>query len=346
LEFEVRLILISLYQFYLILLVKYLTIEFVKTKNSQNLRTLKMLKNKPRGKNYNLPLQSPSMKKPNLSDLGGGMRLISPRLSAKASYLTSQNSSPQGFGKGKELVEKVVICKSKRPKEKSRKRGFVKKGERRTKEREKKHNEERSVSEECSRSECSESSSSSEGEDMKQEEGSMHHSNSNISEAECSLDIEETDQYNPINKWTNRDVITYIEQIGLSELSVILHQHDIRGKDLLSLTDAEIKHDLQITNLHHRKKLLRNIQKLNDIDYYSGKLSNYIFFNFALDYIVKVMYFCKEARFRIADPQQYSLADLLEDCVYSYNIIDVKIRKLFQYHRIKTCFSKTMVRIF
>ena len=63
-------------------------------------------------------------------------------------------------------------------------------------------------------------------------------------------------------KWKNSQVLSYLETYKMSGMIDIFKSHHINGKDLLSLTERELKDELSITNLHARKKLFRHIAKL------------------------------------------------------------------------------------
>ena len=65
-----------------------------------------------------------------------------------------------------------------------------------------------------------------------------------------------------INKWKCNDVITFLTRINFSKHVPLFKQHSINGKDLLSLTDLEMKADLGISIIHERKKLMRLLNKL------------------------------------------------------------------------------------
>jgi len=112
-----------------------------------------------------------------------------------------------------------------------------------------------------------------------------------------------------IEKWKNEDVINYLKENNLEIYAHKFKEHRINGKDFLSLTSDELKLDLDIKNLHIRKKLLREIQKLKQS---------------TIEYIhVKVMYFAKEAKFKVFDLQTFTLRDLLMDCINCYQIDNV-----------------------
>jgi len=65
-----------------------------------------------------------------------------------------------------------------------------------------------------------------------------------------------------VSKWKLGEVLTFLENIGLTDFMPVFRKNHINGKDLLTLTDQNLKEDLCITDLHLRKKLLRKINKI------------------------------------------------------------------------------------
>ena len=65
-----------------------------------------------------------------------------------------------------------------------------------------------------------------------------------------------------IRKWKNNDVITFLSRINFNKHLQQFKQHNINGKDLLALTDTEMKDELGITVIHERKKIKRLLSKL------------------------------------------------------------------------------------
>jgi len=108
-----------------------------------------------------------------------------------------------------------------------------------------------------------------------------------------------------INKWKNDDVIEFLNVSNMSELCDIFKIHKINGKDLLDLNSQELRDDLKIANLHLRKKLLRKIKNLKS----------------ETPFLVKVLYFSKEAIFKVLNSENFTLRDLLFDCIQTFNIV-------------------------
>jgi hypothetical protein len=65
-----------------------------------------------------------------------------------------------------------------------------------------------------------------------------------------------------IRKWKNNDVITFLSRVNFTKHSQQFKQHSINGKDLLTLTDTEMRDELGITVIHERKKIKRLLNKL------------------------------------------------------------------------------------
>jgi hypothetical protein len=62
--------------------------------------------------------------------------------------------------------------------------------------------------------------------------------------------------------WTSEDVTEWLTTINLSSVSGNFRSHSISGEDLLTLTNKEIREDLNIARVHDRKYLLRAIDEL------------------------------------------------------------------------------------
>ncbi len=71
-----------------------------------------------------------------------------------------------------------------------------------------------------------------------------------------------------IQKWKSPEVAAYLEASGMAELIDKFSAHHITGKDLLGLTEKDVRRDLGISDLHMRKKVMRHVERLRHI---SGK---------------------------------------------------------------------------
>ncbi len=77
--------------------------------------------------------------------------------------------------------------------------------------------------------------------------------------------------------WKSQDVLSFLERCRLDSLAPGFQAHHICGKDLLVLTEADLKADLGITDLHMRKKLVRKIEKLRAAESSRGTVVSHIF---------------------------------------------------------------------
>ena len=65
--------------------------------------------------------------------------------------------------------------------------------------------------------------------------------------------------------WTASDVAQWLSVIQCSNAREIFLFHGVEGKDLLKLTDADLRFDLQCRRIHDRKYILRKIQYLRNL---------------------------------------------------------------------------------
>ena len=139
-----------------------------------------------------------------------------------------------------------------------------------------------------------------------------------------------------ILKWKNGDVLNYLRANKMETLCDIFAQHTVSGKDLLLLSAEDLRSDLHISNLHIRKKLQRHIERLQRA--YAESSGNSLSREL-IECIVKVMYFSKEALFRVFNPSTYTIQNLLEDCIQCYQLHSVfcctnEFRKMLSCSRI------------
>ena len=65
-----------------------------------------------------------------------------------------------------------------------------------------------------------------------------------------------------ICQWTVKEVLAFLhEHTGLTQYDESFESNDINGSNLLSISSEELKNDLGIQSLGHRKQILQNIQK-------------------------------------------------------------------------------------
>jgi hypothetical protein len=110
---------------------------------------------------------------------------------------------------------------------------------------------------------------------------------------------------NPYN-WTASDVAQWLSVIQCSNAREIFLFHGIEGKDLLQLSDADLRFDLQFRRIHDRKYILRKIQDLR---------------NFATT-TVEIRYGDRVCRIRVADIHAYTFDMLRKDAARYFKIIE------------------------
>lgn len=67
----------------------------------------------------------------------------------------------------------------------------------------------------------------------------------------------------PAEEWDNDQVVAYLESINLAGLVPIFRSHQIHGDDLVSLTESELKAELNITRLQARR-IKRHLEATSD----------------------------------------------------------------------------------
>jgi hypothetical protein len=58
-----------------------------------------------------------------------------------------------------------------------------------------------------------------------------------------------------LKEWTIKDVLAFLEAIDLRDCKETFYQNKIKGKDLLTLTEKELREDLRV-KMGHRKRFL------------------------------------------------------------------------------------------
>lgn len=98
---------------------------------------------------------------------------------------------------------------------------------------------------------------------------------------------------NPL-KWSVQDVSAWLGYINCRNARDIFLHHGIEGKDLLSLTDADLRFDLKFKRLHDRKYMLRMIAELKS----------------SLIAVIEVLHQSQACRVRVSDPTAYTFDHL------------------------------------
>ena len=61
-----------------------------------------------------------------------------------------------------------------------------------------------------------------------------------------------------ISEWTIKQVLTFLQEIDLKDYQEVFYENKIKGKDLISLEESEMKIDLKM-KLGDRKRLMNYI---------------------------------------------------------------------------------------
>lgn len=108
---------------------------------------------------------------------------------------------------------------------------------------------------------------------------------------------------NPLS-WTASDVGLWLSSISCSGARDIFKFHGIDGKDLLQLSDLDLRVDLKFKRVHDRKYLLRKIAELR----------------LSLFAVVEVFYANDVCRIRVADLEAYTFEKLRRDAARYWGV--------------------------
>ncbi len=75
-----------------------------------------------------------------------------------------------------------------------------------------------------------------------------------------------------MKEWSVKEVLNFLDVSNLKSYKEIFYSNKIKGKDLLTLTERELKEDLKM-KMGDRKKLLNFVEFLSDIEPKSLKQS-------------------------------------------------------------------------
>jgi len=75
-----------------------------------------------------------------------------------------------------------------------------------------------------------------------------------------------------LKEWSVKEVLNFLDVSNLKSYKEIFYSNKIKGKDLLTLTERELKEDLKM-KMGDRKKLLNFVEFLSDIEPKSLKQS-------------------------------------------------------------------------
>lgn len=97
--------------------------------------------------------------------------------------------------------------------------------------------------------------------------------------------------------WDTQEVAQFINTLGISGASDKILAHNIEGRDLMDLSEADIRNDLGFDRIHERKYLMRALQDLKN-----GSV-----------WFVKVLTASGLIRIRIDSPKNYTFLNLTSD---------------------------------
>lgn len=63
-------------------------------------------------------------------------------------------------------------------------------------------------------------------------------------------------------QWTSEQVAGWLESVAFSHIVGVVKRHSLSGRDLLELTDAELRSEFKLNRVHERKVLLRLLERL------------------------------------------------------------------------------------
>ena len=75
-----------------------------------------------------------------------------------------------------------------------------------------------------------------------------------------------------MKEWSVKEVLNFLDVSNMKSYKEIFYSNKIKGKDLLTLTERELKEDLKM-RMGDRKKLLNYVEFLSDIEPKSLKQS-------------------------------------------------------------------------
>jgi hypothetical protein len=75
-----------------------------------------------------------------------------------------------------------------------------------------------------------------------------------------------------LKEWSVKEVLNFLDVSNMKSYKEIFYSNKIKGKDLLTLTERELKEDLKM-RMGDRKKLLNYVEFLSDIEPKSLKQS-------------------------------------------------------------------------
>ncbi|CAG9311920.1 unnamed protein product [Blepharisma stoltei] len=112
---------------------------------------------------------------------------------------------------------------------------------------------------------------------------------------------------NPL-EWSVSDVVHWLQVINCSGAQEVFMYHGVEGKDLLQLTDSDLRFDFKFKRIHDRKYILRKIQELKNIN----------------SAVIEVQFRDQTCSVRISDLQSYTFENLRKDAARYFGIDEEK----------------------
>lgn len=113
---------------------------------------------------------------------------------------------------------------------------------------------------------------------------------------------------NPL-QWSVSDVVQWLHVINCSGAQDVFLYHGVDGKDLLQLTDADLRFDFKFKRVHDRKFILRQVQELKNLN----------------SAVIEVQYRELTCSVRISDLQTYSFENLRKDSARFFGLDEDKV---------------------
>ncbi|CAG9334933.1 unnamed protein product [Blepharisma stoltei] len=113
---------------------------------------------------------------------------------------------------------------------------------------------------------------------------------------------------NPL-QWSVSDVVQWLQVINCSGAQEVFVYHGVEGKDLLQLTDADLRFDFKFKRVHDRKYILRKIQELKNIN----------------SAIIEVQFGTQVCAVRISDLHSYTFENLRKDVARYFGVDEEKV---------------------
>jgi hypothetical protein len=108
----------------------------------------------------------------------------------------------------------------------------------------------------------------------------------------------------PVQDWSNHTVRLWLSKVNCGCLRDTFERHRLTGRDLLELTETQLKEDLEVDQLHLRVLLVRELRSLRA----------------KVRLLVRVDYGAEACSIRVPDLLSYTMTDLLKDATGFYHL--------------------------